>query len=188
MKIDDKARKYFSDYDTLEQLDTLDATFRAYLRDLADRVFVQLDQGINVLSQKHGGWVAKQEKSGQLRGALLENRRIKGLSPLEVGFWCDESETWSCFNASWVGVRRSGKQRRKEVFSILSSCFRNPEQESKWPIFENFKSWPNLKDDPYVSLHRITADNGKKVVREILDQVADIVTTIEMSKSSSKRA
>jgi hypothetical protein len=82
---------------------------------------------------------------------------------------------------------KCGKQRRRELHGLLSSCFQGKaEQEPSYPIFEYFKEWPNLDEESFVSLHRLTADNGKRIIDEIVHQIDQIITTIEMVGSPAK--
>jgi hypothetical protein len=178
MKIDDEARTFFGSYDTLERLDSLQTAFHAYLRDLADHLFDQIDNDLNTLSQKNSGWLAKRNKTSKERGASMRNEKIKGFPPIEIGFWCTENEEWSCFNSAWLGVRSPSKHRRKEIQRLLSSLFPSQREEPDYPIFEYLKAWPDLDNEPYVSLHRVTSDGGRQIIEDIVDRVGEIVTAI----------
>jgi hypothetical protein len=41
-------------------------------------------------------------------------------------------------------------------------------------------------EESFVSLHRLTADNGKRIIDEIVHQIDQIITTIEMVGSPAK--
>ena len=80
-----------------------------------------------------------------------------------------------------------GKQRRKEVYGILCSCFQAPKQDDpSYIIYENFKDWPNLDDDDYVALHRVSGDSGKSIIDDLVAQIDRIVGVIETSTNNKR--
>jgi hypothetical protein len=87
MKIDDKARAYFDDRETLERFDDLWLALKDYFRDLSIRLFNHLERRLNDLSKTHKDWILKREKSATETGVLLyQDATNRYGAAIEVGF------------------------------------------------------------------------------------------------------